>query len=352
MIKNLISTAVCLIVITACSGAQVTRMSLDSEELQREAEFQKELAIESNFRYNNRLHSVGYQILNNSSDLCDKQTVKLGVVFGSLNFYELDYVNAAKNVLNLSDQLKIVSIAKGSAAEKNGLAVDDIILSINSQTVPNEKRDFNNFYKNLDKLLKEREFVTIDLIRGAYESGEYLTINAKLDDVCDYPVFLGQSDNVNAYADGTNIFIEKGMMRFAESDKELGLVIAHELGHNVMKHIDKKRGNAIAGSFLDILAAGYGYNTYGAFTDAAAQAFSQDFEAEADYVGLYYLHNAGFDVSGSSFFWRRMAAEYPGSISSNHTSSHPGTSERFLAIQKIEEEIKSGGDSQYLVKKN
>lgn len=349
MIKKFITLIICLVVIKACSGAQVARMSLDSEELQREAEFQKELAIESNFRYTNRLHSVGYQILNNSAELCDKQTMKLGVVFGSLNLYDFNYVNAAKNVLNLSEQLKIVSIAKGSAAEKNGLAVDDIILSINFQNVPTEKRDFDNFFKNLDKLLKQQEYVTIDLQRGANESAEYLTIDFKLDQVCDYPVLLGQSDSVNAYADGTNIVIEKGMMRFAESDKELGLVVAHELGHNVMKHIDKKRGNAIAGSFLDIIAAGYGYNTYGAFGDAAAQAYSQDFEAEADYVGLYYLHNAGFDVAGSSLFWRRMAAEYPGSISSNHTSSHPGTSERFLAIQKIEQEIKNGGDPQFLV---
>ncbi len=70
-----------------------------------------------------------------------------------------------------------------------------------------------------------------------------------------------------------------------------------------------------------------------------AAAYSQDFEAEADYVGLYYLARAGFPTEGAADFWRRMAVEYPASIKSSHSASHPATAERFLALEQVSREI-------------
>ena len=46
-------------------------------------------------------------------------------------------------------------------------------------------------------------------------------------EVCAYPVVVGNTDDVNAYADGQKVVIAKGMMRFVENDDELALVIAH-----------------------------------------------------------------------------------------------------------------------------
>ena len=159
------------------------------------------------------------------------------------------------------------------------------------------------------------------------------------DTICDYPAVLSESDAVNAYADGERIIITKGMMRFARDDQDLALVIAHELGHNLMGHIDKKQSNTLFGTLLDLAAAANGVDTQGIFGSAGAGAFSQDFEAEADYVALYYLHAAGWSLEGVADFWRDMAAEHPSSIGSNHSASHPATSERFIAISKTIDEI-------------
>lgn len=81
------------------------------------------------------------------------------------------------------------------------------------------------------------------------------------------------------------------------SDEELATVVSHEIAHNAMKHIDAKMQNATAGAFfgaiLDIFAATQGVNTGGEFTSQFAQlgamTFSQEFEREADYVGMYIL---------------------------------------------------------------
>ena len=73
--------------------------------------------------------------------------------------------------------------------------------------------------------------------------------------------------------------------------------------------------------------------------------YSQEFEAEADYVGIYYLERAGYSTENVANFWRDMAVEHPGSINQSHTSTHPATPERFLeinaAIKEIEEKKKS-----------
>jgi predicted Zn-dependent protease len=55
-------------------------------------------------------------------------------------------------------------------------------------------------------------------------------------------VVLSESDAVNAFADGEKVVITKGMMRFVENDRELSLVIAHEMAHNAMGHTDNKLG--------------------------------------------------------------------------------------------------------------
>ena len=50
---------------------------------------------------------------------------------------------------------------------------------------------------------------------------------------------------MNAFANGSQIGITTGMIRFAQKDEEMGLVIAHELGHNIMDHVSKLRSNSI-----------------------------------------------------------------------------------------------------------
>ena len=86
-----------------------------------------------------------------------------------------------------------------------------------------------------------------------------------------------------------------------------------------------------------ILAAVAGVNTGGDFmrigAEAGAGAFSQDFEAEADYVGVYLMARGGYDIGLAPNFWRRMAVIHPASIKTNHSSTHPSAPERFVALE-------------------
>jgi predicted Zn-dependent protease len=167
---------------------------------------------------------------------------------------------------------------------------------------------------------------------------------------------LSPDDIKNAYADGKNIVVQKGMMDFFKSDEEVALVVSHELAHNSMKHIDAKKKNAMIGGIfgllLDVAAAAGGVNTNGDFTrmasNAGGGAYSVEFEQEADYVGLYFMSIAGYKIDDAPNFWRRMATNNSASITMK--SSHPTAPERFLALETTVKEIKGKIDNKQPLK--
>ncbi len=139
--------------------------------------------------------------------------------------------------------------------------------------------------------------------------------------------------------DGNGIYVTTGMLRFARSDDELALVIGHELAHNTRGHIAAKMGNMLLGSLLGAgLSVATGVNVTDIGTRAGADAFSQEFEAEADYVGVYHAARAGYDIASAASFWRKLGAEHPQAINLQG-STHPSTARRYLAVEKAVEEF-------------
>jgi predicted Zn-dependent protease len=162
---------------------------------------------------------------------------------------------------------------------------------------------------------------------------------------CYYYFEMNRSDELNSRADGKNIIIYTGMMRFVENDDELATVMSHEFSHNLMGHVVAQKKNATLGMLLgaavDAAAASQGISTYGEITQAGSEIgvlkYSVDFEKEADYVGLYVMARAGYDIKRAPVFWRRMSIENPKEIYASVT--HPSNAERFVALQKAVAEI-------------
>lgn len=160
---------------------------------------------------------------------------------------------------------------------------------------------------------------------------------------CGFRMRMVDSDELNASFDGKEIAINSGMVRFTENDDELAFILGHEVAHKMMDHLGSHKVNAFVGGFfglvLDVGAAAAGVNTGGLFMQTlsgqGAKAYSQEFESEADMVGLYLASRAGFDVDKAPMLWRRMAAEHPASIEGSFTALHPSTPERFVAMENV-----------------
>ena len=164
---------------------------------------------------------------------------------------------------------------------------------------------------------------------------------------CNFDVALAEEGGLNAYADGEKVVMFPEMVAFTKNDAELALVLSHELAHNIMRHPDSTKQNVavggILGSLIDSVAAAQGINTGGALGQLGAQGaqlrYSKGFETEADYVGIYIMQRAGYDVSNVGEFWRRMSTQNPDGIYVG--STHPTNPDRYLTIQKTINEVQA-----------
>lgn len=323
--------------LSGCMGPTTQRVKPNDAAVEIEANKQKEIAVRETFNARERLHNIGYPILKAGLPLCvDRKAQYTGIRYKNKYDFDEEFREVAISKLNLDSTLKIIHVVKSSPAETAGLQKGDILMSVNDIDAPVDDKASQKFSEVLKKETKENNNLSFRIIRD----GIHETINVNTIETCDYPLILSGEDVVNAYADGNNIFITQGMMDFTKTDDELALVIGHELAHNSMRHIDAKRLNAIGGFLLDILfVALTGVNTQGAFSNAAAGAYSQEFESEADYVGLYIAERADFEIDEAAYFWRRMGVKHPGSIAKNHAASHPSSPERFVSIEDTVKEI-------------
>ncbi len=154
-----------------------------------------------------------------------------------------------------------------------------------------------------------------------------------------------RDESVNAHADGKKIVVAGGMMRFVKSDNELAMVMAHEMAHNLLGHVESNRRNSMGGMLfglvLDVAAATQGVNTQGGFGELGGNvgllSYSSAFESEADYVGMYIMANAGYDIHNVAHMWRRMSIANSDAIYVSTT--HPSNSERFVMLNKTVTEI-------------
>jgi len=155
-------------------------------------------------------------------------------------------------------------------------------------------------------------------------------------------------DLVNAWTDGENVGITRGMMRFIKTDDELAIVLAHEMAHAYSGHMAYLRTKQAVSVLLGIPATIFGGQAAGQLVsllvEAATAKFDRNQEREADLFGLLWVHKAGFDPAVAKDLFRRMAIEMPESTEQGFLSSHPTTAERFLSLERIAEALKQGKD--------
>jgi hypothetical protein len=292
-----------LTVLGACSSTNMA--GLNPAELDREALFQRQLALEEQVLVQRQVEDVSFRVMTAAAEFCPEAPgAAYGFTAANRHSFGANMREAATAAFGLDDSVRILSVAKGSPAAQAGVSEGDVITRVNGTPIGPGKDSVDTVAKAMS---------------GAGMGGLALNIGGtnprqvmlKPVASCNYPIEIVNSDKVNAYADGENIRITKGMMWFSKGEEDLAMVISHELAHNIMGH---------AGTFSSV------------FQDKKSR------EADADYVGLYIMARGGFEIEKASGFWRRMAAAFPRMIESS--SSHPLMPARFVAIRETTEEIR------------
>ena len=213
------------------------------------------------------------------------------------------------------------------------------IFGMAAPNTPDAKKDY-------DKILKEN--LTSSTLGQPVEivverKGKTKTLTLKPDDVCPYDLKIIQDDpDINAYADGEDVYITMPMIDYMQNDLELSAVLAHELAHNALGHPESGELNAalgaLAGGILDGLANNPGGNSANIGEEFGRNIYSKDFEFEADYLSVYYVARAGYDYKKMSIMQKKLAARFKNNIYFS-TETHPKPQERSALMIEAAKEI-------------
>ena len=301
-VKTYYTTSLVALLFVGCATIQTQPPVPDTFSLQTETAKQETVAFKRFLAMNERLDRVSALVLGANADLCPKTRADFGLVTHSQKSYPKHLRAAAARRLEASETPGILFVRKDGPAERAGIRAGDILLDNAGRPVA-----------AIDD--SQSEISSLRIRRFGLDREFAIEANP----ACAYPAHLKMSGVINAYANGRSIIVTTAMMEFAKTDEELALIIGHELAHNTMGHVRKAVWNTVISGF--------------------ATRTTRPFETEADYVGLYYMARAGYDLSGVENLWRRLGVKHPKSIV--RAKTHPVTPRRLLSIGLARQEIKA-----------
>jgi len=349
--------AAATLALAACAGLATAPPQPDPDDIAAEQAALQRQAIAHQFDRRRRVASLAWPILTANAPLCgDQVRPAIGAVFS-------DPASAARLARGLRERdirsaghaegVEVAILAASAPAARAGLAEGAQVLALNGTTAPADMTA-KAFAKALRAALKQDATARLTVSAGA--DGRERTVEVTAEPACDFAVAVGRSSAINAYTDGKRIVILPGLERALEDDGALSLVIAHELAHAALRHPRKMQRNALlsGGALLGPVASLGGTLADAALRLAGAERpvglgrsgaalvtfpYGDDFEREADYVGLYLYARAGGDLAGLEDLYAVFSAESPSTTW--HSISHPTTSERRVALRQARAEIEA-----------
>jgi beta-barrel assembly-enhancing protease len=284
-----------------------------------------------------RLYRVAAPLLVNNADLCKGNARNLlGFTAKNRYSYSSEYVDAAQSLLGLGDRLQVMGVLTGSGAARVGVRRGDGLVAVESSALPQGQNAEREAAAILAPMVNGRSDVKLTVSRD----GSDITLNVPLTYACAFGFELGNTDNVNAYADGHRILVTRGMMNYIQTDDELAFVLAKEMAHNILWHAVRLHMSATVGGIIDNLVRVHPDMSTMVGT-AGIKAMPVDFDTMADRLSLYLLARAGYNVDRAVPFWQKFAVQYPATMLNGYTALHPSTEQRIDAMEKTLALIKS-----------
>ena len=148
---------------------------------------------------------------------------------------------------------------------------------------------------------------------------------------------------INAFAlPGGFVYVNRGAIEAADNEAQIAGVIAHEIGHVVLRHgtnqVSKayltKAPFAIAGGVLGGNAAGAVMGSLGGFgLNSLFLHYSREAETQADLMGTQIIHDSGYEPKAMVDFFEKLQILSKGSTA-QFFSDHPNPENRISNVQK------------------
>ena len=245
----------------------------------------------------------------------------------------------------------LVGCTSVSITERKQLIIlgDDVIY-------PQAFKAYENF-KNKNKLIKDG--IDYDNIQEVTENLKksiktfYKSYN-KPDPTSNFMwevILVDNKDMKNAWCmPGGKMAVYSGILDIANNNNALAALMGHEIAHAVARHGSER---ASQGVLLDIgtmaleklvlgqSLSGDSKRLYEYFANFGLMLpFSRSHEIEADYLGLIFMHIAGYEMEEAIRMWERMNKDGSSSQPPEFLSTHPSNKTRIENIKKWIPEVK------------
>lgn len=160
-----------------------------------------------------------------------------------------------------------------------------------------------------------------------------------------YPVKVVDTAQINAVSlPGGFIYVYRGLIEFVKDESELVGVLSHEVGHVVGHHAanafclnftakrlydDVQRNLGLDNTVVAAIIERLG----GPLAILAQLHYGRAQEFEADLLGVYQMHRAGWNPAGMLHFFTTLQAYEKPSLIGQFLSTHPPSSERATRVR-------------------
>jgi membrane-associated protease RseP (regulator of RpoE activity) len=204
------------------------------------------------------------------------------------------FVEAAQRRYSLGSDPRVLVLVPGLAAERAGLRAGDLVTAVDGKPMKRVE---------IELLRNRGKSGVVDLTVEREGGSATLEMDAEMGCTIASRFTFGPTINAFAMSFGklTGIYFYSGMLNFLPDDDDLAVVVGHELAHLVLGHTSHLRT-------------------------------SKRFEAESDYLGLYFAARAGYDISHAPEVWDAFARNNPYASVDWGFYAHPTSATRSLEL--------------------
>lgn len=336
-----------VMLLAACASPDYIAPPADAARIEMERRAAIHKAMDTALQRRARVYDLAWPVLTENIELCPTTRPAIGVVLadrpmlarlsGGLRDEELAEIG-------IEERLILAHVHYGSPADAAGLITGMVLREVEGEAVSSPK--------DAAKLINVATEESGSVLLTVGEDKAARQIEVAPVERCDMAVKISTRQQINAHAYSGDIVIMTGIIR-SLNDEALKFLIAHEAAHLAAGHRRKyvqntvTSGAVLAGPLLYPMAiladrmAAIGEPpdvSFRARTLKILAPWAEDFEEEADYLGLYMFARAGGDLAQARELFDVFSREVPSSIYLEAT--HPLTPERLsrleAAIQEIE----------------
>ncbi|MEP9404025.1 M48 family metallopeptidase [Sphingomonas sp. VNH70] len=256
-----------------------------------------------------RLAAIGHRLAVANAALCADRVPATGIVFHAIDQYPAAEQAEARRVFGFATPIGVEGVVPGSVAARAGVRADDAIVAVDGQPVPAADGAGHVRTRDAFAALLDGRPAAAPLTMTLRRAGGDRTVTLAPSPGCATLFELRPGPTLDASADGRQVQISGAFLdRF--DDRQIAVVVAHELAHNILRHHDRLEAAKVNRGLL----REFGRN---------GRLFRTT-EDEADRLSVHLLRNAGWNPADAVTFWQGPGARIAGGIFYSRTHSSPG----------------------------